>query len=87
MLDYNYFKKFYKILAIDLSEQQALDSDPKAVQQINVTGNLNRSQNVNDKTKMFFIIEEAKETIFRFCNFTENCESIVILFCSNAISI
>ena len=32
VLNYNYFKKFYKILAIDLREQQALDSDPKAIQ-------------------------------------------------------
>ena len=30
LLDYNYFKKYYKIIAIDLSKQQALDTDPKA---------------------------------------------------------
>ena len=32
LLDYNYFKKYYKMIAINLSKQQALDSDPKAIQ-------------------------------------------------------
>ena len=40
LLDYNYFKKYYKMTAIDLSKQQALDADPKAIQQINFAGNL-----------------------------------------------
>ena len=40
LLDYTYFKKYYKMIAIDLSKQQALDADPKAVQQINFTANL-----------------------------------------------
>ena len=31
LLDYNYFKKYYKIIAIDLSKQQALDADPRAI--------------------------------------------------------
>ena len=35
LLDYNYFKDYYKLIAVDLSKQQKLDSDPKAVQQIN----------------------------------------------------
>ena len=34
LLDYNYFNNYYKIIAIDLSKQQALDADPKAIQQI-----------------------------------------------------
>ena len=40
LLDYNYFKEYYKLIAIDLSKQQALDADPKEIQQINFTGNL-----------------------------------------------
>ena len=40
LLDYNYFKEHYKMIAIDLSKQQELDSDPKAIQQTNFTGNL-----------------------------------------------
>ena len=66
MLDYNYFKKFYKILAIDLSEQQALDSDPKAVQQINFTGNINRSQNVMTKQKCFSLLKKQKKPFLDF---------------------
>ena len=42
LLDYTYFKKYYKMIAIDLSEQQALDADPRAIQQINFTANLDR---------------------------------------------
>ena len=35
LLDYTYLKKYYKMIAIDLSKQQAVDGDPKAIQQIN----------------------------------------------------
>ena len=62
MLDYSYFKDHYKMIAIGLSKQQSLDADPRAIQQINFTGNLDRAGN----TTMFFIIEEAKETVFEF---------------------
>ena len=47
------------MVAIDLSKQQALDDDPKALQQINFTANLDRAGN----TTTYFIIEEAKETV------------------------
>ena len=42
--DYNYFNKYYKMIAIDSSKQQALDVYLKAIQQINFTGNLNRGE-------------------------------------------
>ena len=45
LFDYVYFKNYYKIMAIDLSKQKALDADPKAKQQINFTGNLERTRN------------------------------------------
>ena len=45
LLDYTYFKKYYKMIAIDLSKQQVLDADPKAIQQINFTTNLDRAGN------------------------------------------
>ena len=48
------------MIAIDLSKQQALDVDPKAIQQINLTANLDRV----GKTRFYFILEEAKETVF-----------------------
>ena len=44
---------------LDLSKQQALDADSKAVQQINFTANLDRPRN----TRIYFILEEAKETV------------------------
>ena len=50
------------MIAIDLSKQQRVDADPKAIQQINFTGNLDWAGN----TKTFFIIEEVKETILDF---------------------
>ena len=62
LLDYSYFKENYKMIAIDLSKQQVLDADPRAIQQINFTANLDRAGN----TTMFFIIEEAKETVLDF---------------------
>ena len=37
IIDYNYFNNYCKMLAIDVSKQQALDADPKAIQQINFT--------------------------------------------------
>ena len=43
LLDYSYFKENYKLIAIDLSKQQALDADPRAIQQINFTANLERA--------------------------------------------
>ena len=54
------------MIARDLSKQQALDADPKAIQKINFVGNLNGGRNVSEKTTMLFIIEEAKEALLDF---------------------
>ena len=62
LLDYPYFKKYYKMIAIDLIKQQALDVNTKAMQQINFTGHADQDGNI----AMFFIIEKTKETIFGF---------------------
>ena len=50
------------MIAIDLSKQQALHADPKAIQQINFTRNLAQDGNATN----FFITEEAKETVLDF---------------------
>ena len=50
------------MIAIDLSKQQVLDGGPRAIQQINFTANLDRAGN----TRFYFILEEAKETVFEF---------------------
>ena len=49
------------MIAIDLSKQQVLDADSKVIQQINLSESLDRDGNT-----MFFIIQEAKETILDF---------------------
>ena len=50
------------MISVDLSKQQALDADPKSIQQINFTANLVTEGN----TTFYFILEEAKETVFEF---------------------
>ena len=65
MLDYPYFKDSYKMIAVDLNKQQALDADPRAMQQINFTANLEE-----DKTRIYFILEEVKETVLNFAQGT-----------------
>ena len=45
------------MIAVDLSKQQVLDADSKAIQQINFTANLDGAN-----TRFYFILEEAKET-------------------------
>ena len=62
LLDYIYFKNYYKMIAIDLSKQRAFDADPRAIQQVNFTANLDSAGN----TRFYFILEEAKETTFEF---------------------
>ena len=52
------------MIAIDSSKQKAFDADPKPMQQINFTGNLERDKNEN--TVIFFIIKESEETVLEF---------------------
>ena len=62
LLDSPYVNDTYKMIAIDLSKQQALDADPGAIQQFNFTANLDRA----NSTRIYFILEEVKETILDF---------------------
>ena len=62
LLDYPYFRDSYKMIAIDLSKQQALDADPRAIRQINFTANLNRAGD----TRVYFTLEGSKETKLDF---------------------
>ena len=54
LLDYSYFADTYKMIAVDLSKQQPLDADPRAIQQINFTADLDRAGNV----RVYFILDE-----------------------------
>ena len=60
-MDYEYFSKHYKLIAIDLSKQIELEN-PDLKQQINFIGKLER----NEVATMFFIIEKSEETTFEF---------------------
>ena len=59
---YSYFMNTYEMIAVDLSKQEVLDSDLRAIQQINFTANLDRAGN----TRIYFIVKEAKGTILNF---------------------
>ena len=65
LLDYSYLKENYKMIAIDLSKQQALDADPRAIQQINFTANLNR----DDGATIFLLLSKQKKLFLSFHDF------------------
>ena len=60
LLDYDYFKKYYKLIAIDLSKQQVLQENENLIQQINFIGRLTEAAN------FFIIIEKKEHTILEF---------------------
>ena len=74
LLGYTYFRDNYKMIAVDLSRQQALDPDPRKIQQINFTENLDRAS----RTKIYFILEESKETKL---NFTQGTRKVLEIYC------
>ena len=66
LANYSYFKENYNIIAIELSKQQALDADPKAIKQIKFTANIDRA---GDK-RMFFIFKETKQNVLDISQWT-----------------
>ena len=62
LLDYDYFKKYYKLIAIDLSKEEVLQENEDLIQQINFIGRLEQAANVN----VFIIIEKKEHTILDF---------------------
>ena len=60
LLDYDYFKNFYKLIAMDLSKQQVLQENEDLIKQINFIGRLEQASNV------FIIIEKKENTILEF---------------------
>ena len=59
LLDYIYFKKYYKMIPINLSRQQALDADPRAIQQINFTANL-----IEQEIRDFISLSKKQKKLF-----------------------
>ena len=68
LLDYAYFKNNYKLTAVDLSKQKALDADPRAIQQIVFQGVVGGENNT--KIRLYTILEKSKETILEFAKGT-----------------
>ena len=60
LLDFNYFKKHYKLVAVDLSKQKELDADPRAIQQIEFKYMLETNSTI------YWVLEKSKETILEF---------------------
>ena len=64
LLDYAYFKEDYRLIAIDLSKQKALDADPRAIQQIVIQGAV--AGHDNTKIRLYTILEQSKGTVLEF---------------------
>ena len=64
LLDYQYFKDHYKLIAVDLSKQKELDGDPRAMQQIEFYGKLGTNSQVCT------VLEKSKETVLEFYKVT-----------------
>ena len=60
MLDYDYFKKHYKLVAVDLSKKKELDTDPRAIQQIEFKYMLETNSTI------YWVLEKSKETMLEF---------------------
>ena len=69
LLDFAYFKKNYRLIAVDLSKQKALDADSRAIQQIIFTGKIKAAAN-NTRVIIYYILEQSKETILEFAKGT-----------------
>ena len=67
-MDYAYFKDNYRLTAVDLSKQKALDADPRAIQQIVFQGVVGGENNT--KIRLYTILEKSKETILEFAKGT-----------------
>ena len=60
LLDYQYFKDHYQLIAVDLSKQKELDADPRAIQQIEFYGKL------NNNSQVCTVIGKSKENLLKF---------------------
>ena len=65
MLDFTYFEKNCKIIAVDLSKQKVLDADSRVIEQIIFTGEI-KATVVNTEVIIFYVLEKSKETIVEF---------------------
>ena len=73
LLDYDYFKKHYKLIAVDLSKQKELDTDPRAIQQIEFKYMLPTNSII------YWVLEKPKETILEFYKGTVKVYQIILV--------
>ena len=71
LLDYDYFKKYYELIAIDLSKQQVLQENEDLIQEINFIGRLTEAANV------FIIIDKKEKKYIRI--FTKSCQCNILI--------
>ena len=76
LLDYAYFKDHYRLIAVDLSKQKALNADPRAIQQIVFQGAVGGEDNM--KIRLYTILEKSKESMLEF--FQRNSKSIATTY-------
>ena len=65
LLDYDYYKKDYELIACDLSKQKMLDSDAKSIQQIEFIFKLDNAA-ANNTAQILTVLEKEKETVLEF---------------------
>ena len=70
LLDFAYFEKNYRLIAVDLSKQKALDADSRAIQQIIFTGKI-KSTVQNTRVIIFYILKQSNETMLEFSKGTK----------------
>ena len=68
-MDFAYFGKNCRLIAVDLSEQKALDVDSRAIQQIIFTVKITTTAN-NTRVIVYYILEQSKETTLEFAKGT-----------------
>ena len=71
LLEFACFERNYRLIAVDLSKQKALDADPTAIQQIIFTGKI-KSIVANTRVIIYYILEQSNETILQFSKGTTN---------------
>ena len=75
-LDFAYFNKKYKLIAVDLSKQKALDADSRAIQQTIFTGKIKAAAD-NTRVIICYILEQPKETILEISKGTTKVSLLI----------
>ena len=65
LLDFTYFEKNYRLIAVDLSKQKTLDADSRVIQQVIITGEIKATE-ANTNIIIFYILEKSKDTMLEF---------------------